>query len=80
MLIAANADPLALAFGLPPAVWPVLLIPFVAAGAGILLAVLVVRAWILEEGTRAHRIAVTASAVASLGFTVWLLTRGLLML
>lgn len=79
-LIAANADPLALAFGLPPAVWPVLLIPFVAAGAGILLAVLVVRAWILEEGTRAHRIAVTASAVASLGFTLWLLARGLLML
>ncbi|WP_236968130.1 alpha/beta hydrolase [Microbacterium aurantiacum] len=80
VLIAANADPLALAFGLPPAVWPVLLIPFVAAGAGILLAVLVVRAWILEEGTRAHRIAVTASAVASLGFTLWLLARGLLML
>ncbi|MET2011916.1 alpha/beta hydrolase [Microbacterium chocolatum] len=79
-LIAANTDPLVLAFGLPPAVWPILLIPFVAAGAGILLAVLVVRAWIVEEGTRAHRMAVTASAVASLGFTLWLLARGLLML
>jgi hypothetical protein len=61
-------------------VWPLLVVPFVALAAAILLIVSLVRAWMQEEGTRFHRIALTVSALASAGFALWLLSRGLLML
>ncbi len=80
VLVLLNADPLILGFGLPAGVWPLLVVPFVALGAAILLTVLMVRAWMQGDGTPFHRIALSISAFASLAFAVWLLARGLLML
>ena len=79
-LVMLNTDPLILAFGLPAGVWPLLLVPFAAICAAILLIVLVTRAWIRDEGTLFHRVALSVSAAASVVFAVWLLVRGLLLL
>lgn len=75
-----NTDPLLLAFGLPSGIWPLLVVPFVALGAGILLTVLMVRAWLQGEGGTFARVALSVSAFASLLFALWLLARGLLLL
>ena len=75
-----SADPLILAFGLPSGAWPIVILPFAALGAAILLIVSLVRAWMQEEGTRFHRVVLTVSASASACFAVWLLVRGLLAL
>jgi pimeloyl-ACP methyl ester carboxylesterase len=75
-----NTDPLLLAFGLPSGVWPLLVVPFVALGAGILLTVLMVRAWMQGEGGTFARVALSLTAFASLVFALWLLARGLLIL
>jgi pimeloyl-ACP methyl ester carboxylesterase len=80
VLVLLNADPLILGFGLPTGIWPLLVVPFVALGATILLTVLVIRAWMQGDGTLLHRIALSVSAFASLAFAAWLLARGLLML
>lgn len=75
-----SADPLILAFGLPSGAWPIVILPFAALGAAILLIVSLVRAWMQEEGTVFHRVVLTVSAAASAGFAAWLLVRGLLAL
>ncbi len=75
-----SADPTLLAFGLPSGAWPLLLVPFIALSAGILLIVSLIRAWRQEEGSLFHRIVLSVSAAASAGFGLWLLARGLLML
>ena len=75
-----NTDPLIFGFGLPAGVWPLLIVPFAAIAASVLLIVLLVRAWAQGEGSLAHRIVLSASALASIGFAIWLLTRGLLIL
>jgi pimeloyl-ACP methyl ester carboxylesterase len=79
-IVLMNTDSLILGFGLPSGVWPLLIVPFVALGAGILLTVLMVRAWMQGEGGLFPRVALSVSAFASLGFALWLLARGLLML
>jgi len=75
-----SADPLILAFGLPSGAWPIVILPFTALGAAILLIVSLVQAWMQEEGTLFHRVVLTVSASASACFAVWLLVRGLLAL
>ena len=78
-LVALNSDPLILAFGIPLEALPLVILPFVALACAILLAVILVRAWRQRDGTLLHRIALSVSAAASLGFAVWLLVRGLLL-
>ena len=75
-----NTDPILLAFGLPSGAWPLLLVPFIALSAGILLIVSLIRAWMQEEGSLFHRVVLSVSALASALFALWLLARGLLML
>ena len=77
-LIVMNTDPLILGFGLPPASLLLTVVPFVALAAAVLLVVILVRAWRLGEGSVFHRLALSVSAVASIGFALWLLARGLL--
>ncbi|SFR94895.1 alpha/beta hydrolase fold [Microbacterium sp. cf046] len=79
-LVLLNADPMIVAFGLPSGAWPLLVVPFVALAATILLIVSLVRAWMQEEGSLFHRVVLSVSAAASAGFALWLLARGLLML
>ena len=79
-LVMAGTDPLILAFGLPAGAWPLLLVPFGAIIAAILLIVLVARAWWRRDGSLGHRIALSVTAVASIVFAIWLLSRGLLLL
>lgn len=79
-LVLLSADPLILAFGLPSGAWPIVILPFAALGAAILLIVSLVQAWMQEEGTLFHRVVLTVSASASACFAVWLLVRGLLAL
>ncbi len=79
-LVLANADPLILEYGLPAAAWPVLLLPFAALACAVVLVALLVRSWMRDDGTLAHRLVLTVSALASLGFAAWLLVRGLLAL
>ncbi|WP_439591740.1 alpha/beta hydrolase [Microbacterium sp.] len=79
-LVLATADPLVLAFGLPAAAWPLLLLPFAALACAVVLVVLLVRAWMQDDGGLAHRVILTVSALGTLGFAVWLLVRGLLAL
>lgn len=75
-----NTDPLILAFGLPTAARPVLLLPFLAmAGAGVMM-VAMTSAWTRGRGSPAHRVALTAVLMAALVFAGWLLSRGLLSL
>ena len=80
VVVLSNTDPMLLAFGLPGGAWPLLLVPFIALSAGILLIVSLIRAWMLEEGSLFHRIVLSVSALASACFGLWLLARGLLML
>jgi pimeloyl-ACP methyl ester carboxylesterase len=80
VFVLLNTDPLVLAFGLPTGLWPLLLIPFVALAATVLLVVSLARAWMQEEGSLVHRVLLSVSALASAGFTIWLLARGLLIL
>ena len=75
-----NTDAIVLAFGLPSGAWPLLVVPFIALSAGILLIVSLIRAWMQEEGSLFHRILLSISALASALFALWLLARGLLML
>ncbi|HYI52091.1 MAG TPA: alpha/beta hydrolase [Microbacterium sp.] len=79
-LVLTRTDQLILAFGLPTGIWPLLLVPFVALAATVLLIVSLARAWMQEEGTRFHRIVLSVSALAGAGFAIWLLARGLLLL
>ena len=79
-LVMLRTDPLILGFGLPTGIWPLLLVPFAALAATLLLAVLLVRAWVTGEGALAHRVTLSVSAAAGLIFAGWLLARGLLML
>lgn len=78
--VLVNTDPLVLGFGLPAGVWPLLIVPFVALAAAVLLVVLLVRAWMAGDGSAGHRVFLSLSALASIGFAVWLLARGLLTL
>ncbi len=75
-----NTDPLILAFGLPQGIWPLQFVPFIALATTVLLVVSLARAWMQEEGTLLHRVALSVSAAGSAGFSLWLLARGLLML
>ncbi|GAA1928710.1 hypothetical protein GCM10009775_20890 [Microbacterium aoyamense] len=79
-LVLTMADPLVLAYGLPSASWPLLLLPFAALACAVVLIVLLVRAWMQGDGGLAHRVILTVSAIGTLGFAVWLLVRGLLTL
>lgn len=79
-VVLLHTDPVLLVFGLPSGTWPLLLVPFIALGAGILLIVSLIRAWMQDEGSLFHRIALSVSALASACFGLWLLARGLLML
>lgn len=79
-IVYASSDPISRALGLPAAVWPMLLLPFAGIVMSILLIVLLVRAWVQDDGTLLHRILLSVSAVGSVVFTVWLLVHGLLML
>ena len=80
LVLVANTDQLILAFGLPNGIWPLLLMPFVALAATVLLIVSLARAWMQEEGSLFHRVVLSISALASASFAIWLLVRGLLML
>ena len=78
--IVTSTEPLVLAFGLPAAAWPLLLLPFAALAAAIVLAVVLVRAWRRDDGSLRHRIALSVSCLACVGFAAMLWTQGLLML
>ncbi len=80
VVILFRADPLVLGFGLPAAAWPLLLLPWAALAVTILLVVLLVRAWMNADGSLTQRILLSVSALAAIGFAVWLLSRGLLTL
>lgn len=75
-----NTDQFVLAFGVPTGIWPLLLLPWIGIAVTILLIVLLVLAWRSDDGGLGHRIALTVSAAASVGFFLWLLARGLLLL
>ncbi|MET0298013.1 MAG: alpha/beta fold hydrolase, partial [Microbacterium sp.] len=79
-VLALTSEPLLLALGTPPAAWPLYLLPFVAIAATAVLVVLVVRAWIGGDGSTGDRMVLSLSALASIGFAIWLLSRGLLTL
>jgi len=79
-LMLLNTDPLVLGFGVPPAFVPLVIVPLTAVGAAIILIVLLVRAWAIGEGSLPHRLMLSASALASVAFAVWLIARGLLIL
>lgn len=79
-LVATTTEPVVLGFGLPPAAWPLFVLPFVALAATVVLVVLLVRAWIGGDGSTGDRVVLSVSAIASIGFAVWLLGRGLLTL
>ena len=64
----------------PAGVWPLLLVPFIALSAAILLIVSLIRAWMQDEGSLFHRVALSVSARRRRCFALWLLARGLLML
>ncbi len=80
VLILWRTDPLILGFGLPAAAWPLLLLPFAALALTVLLVVLLVRAWLYDDGTVLRRVLLSIAAVAEIAFAIWLLTRGLLTL
>ncbi|WES62761.1 alpha/beta fold hydrolase [Microbacter sp. GSS18] len=79
-IVFVSSDTVTRSLGLPAAVWPMLLLPFAGIVMTILLIVLLVRAWLQDDGTLAHRIALSVSGAGSIVFTVWLLAHGLLML
>ncbi|GAA3204205.1 hypothetical protein GCM10017690_09400 [Microbacterium terregens] len=79
-LVLLNTEPILLAFGLPAGVWPLLLAPFAAICATVLLVVLLVLAWVRRDGSLFHRVVLSISAAASVVFAVWLMVRGLLLL
>ncbi|MCR2808994.1 MULTISPECIES: alpha/beta hydrolase [unclassified Microbacterium] len=79
-LVMANTEPILLAFGLPAGAWPLLLLPFTAICAAVLLIVLLVLAWMRREGSLFHRVVLSISAAASVVFALWLTARGLLLL
>ena len=76
--VVLTTDPLILAFGIPPLMRPLIIVPLIAIAATILLTVVVVRAWIGGDGTTVHRVILSISAVGSIVFAVWLIVRGLL--
>ena len=78
--IVTGTEPLVFAFGLPAAAWPLLLVPFVALAAAIVLAVVLVRAWRRDDGALRHRVILSVSCVACAGFAAMLWANGLLML
>lgn len=78
--VVLTADPLILGFGLPAGIWPMLLLPFMALAATVLLIGVLVRGWMLRDGTPFHLVFLSISAIGSLGFAAWLLARGLLFL
>jgi pimeloyl-ACP methyl ester carboxylesterase len=79
-LVMFNADPIVLAFGLPPGFWPLLLLPFLALATTLILIGLLVRAWMQRDSSLGHRVALSVAALALMGFAAWLLSRGLLTL
>jgi pimeloyl-ACP methyl ester carboxylesterase len=80
VFVLVRTDPLILGFGLPASAWPLLLLPFLALPLTIMVIVLLVRAWMNDDGSLTQRILLSVSAAAGLGFAVWLLSRGLLTL
>ncbi len=76
--VVLNTDPLILAFGVPPAVRPLVIAPLIALAVTILLSIVMVRAWIGGDGGLFHRVVLSLSAIASLGFLAWVIARGLL--
>jgi pimeloyl-ACP methyl ester carboxylesterase len=76
--VLTRTDPLILAFGVPPAARVLVIAALIAIALTVLLAVLLVRAWRLEEGSRFHRVALTVSAAGSVAFAIWVIARGLL--
>ncbi|MDN3495781.1 alpha/beta fold hydrolase [Planococcus sp. APC 4015] len=77
-LVIAATDRAVLIFGLPPAAWPLILLPLVGLAAAVVLIVLLVRAWAGGDGSFGDRLVLSLSALASVGFTAWLIGRGLL--
>lgn len=73
-----NTNPLILAFGIPPAARPLVIAPLIALAVTVLLAIVMIRAWVGGDGTLFHRVVLSLSAVASLGFIAWVIARGLL--
>jgi pimeloyl-ACP methyl ester carboxylesterase len=76
--VVLTVEPLILGFGVPPAARPLVIVPLIAIAATVLLIAVVVRAWIVGDGTLFHRVALSLSAGASLVFAIWLIARGLL--
>lgn len=76
--VLVNADPLILAFGLPPGARPLVIAALIAIALTIVLTTVVVRAWILADGTLFHRVALSMAAGGSILFALWLIGRGLL--
>ena len=79
-LVLVTTNQLVLAVGIPPAAWLISLLAMVALAVAVLLTVLLVRAWIRDEGGRVPRVLFSVTAVTALAFGVWLLARGLLVL
>lgn len=78
LVLFTRVEPLSLDLGVPAAAWPLVILPFVGLAAAVVLIVVLVRAWRAGEGATGHRLALSFAALASLGFTVWLVVRGLL--
>lgn len=75
-----TADPLILGFGIPTAARPLGWIAIAGMVATVLLLILVGRAWWRRNGALGHRVALSAVLVASAAFSVWLVSRGLIIL
>lgn len=80
VIVLVNAEPLLLAFGLPSSVWPVLLLPWAGIAATVLLLVLMIVAWVKDDGELSHRIALSVFTAGLIGAVIWLLVHGLLLL
>jgi hypothetical protein len=80
VLVLFNSDFLILGFGLPTSARPLLILPFVALAATILLIAMLAQAWLRRTGRRFDRFILLVTSVASLVFAFWLWSRGLLRL
>ena len=62
VFVLLNTDRSILGFGLPSGAWPLLVVPFIALSAAVLLIVSLIRAWMQEEGSLFHRVVLSVSA------------------